>query len=155
MIMNKRRNNYLARVLMVMISVASAADYQGIVPLEKDIPESWLEDLKVRGEKASFRGDELTYVGMPIGGIAAGHVYLGGDGRLWNWDIFNQYRLTRIRHYQYPVLPESPFEMTAQLWLTQGHTEREVTLDRDGLSEVTFTGTYPSADINYTDTALG
>jgi hypothetical protein len=35
-----------------------------------------------------FSGKQLKYVGMPVGGIGCGQLYLGGDGRLWLWDIF-------------------------------------------------------------------
>ncbi|RYG40612.1 twin-arginine translocation signal domain-containing protein, partial [bacterium] len=38
-----------------------------------------------RGSRTTYRGSDLRYIGMPIGGVCAGQVYLGGDGRLWLW----------------------------------------------------------------------
>ena len=61
------------------------------VPLDKKLSREWLDRLSERGTARVYRTwDEQRYVGMPIGGIGAGTVYLGGDGKLWCWDIFNQ-----------------------------------------------------------------
>ena len=42
---------------------------------------------------------------MPVGGISAGQLYLGGDGKLWHWDIFNQIVGTGDAHYANPPKP--------------------------------------------------
>ncbi|MGE8378346.1 MAG: GH116 family glycosyl-hydrolase, partial [Sphingobacterium sp.] len=61
------------------------------IPEQKDIDKQWLASLHQRGEKIAYRKskNELRYIGMPVGGLHAGTVYIGGDGRLWLWQIFN------------------------------------------------------------------
>jgi len=50
------------------------------------------QNLRERGKPTTYlkSKNELQYIGMPAGGIMCGMVYLGGDGRLWLWDVFNK-----------------------------------------------------------------
>jgi non-lysosomal glucosylceramidase len=75
----------------------------------------------------------------PSAASAPGQLYLGGDGRLWHWDIFNQTIRHGSEHYAKPLTPSSP--LTQQFTLTIGGQTR--TLDRDGFSDVSFRGEYP------------
>ncbi|MCM2375284.1 hypothetical protein [Aporhodopirellula aestuarii] len=59
-----------------------------LVPADKKLSAEWLASLTRRGEPETFEGEQLKYVGMPIGGSGCGQLYLGGDGKLWHWDIF-------------------------------------------------------------------
>jgi uncharacterized protein (DUF608 family) len=125
--------------------------FDHLVPADKKLSASWVKSLFARGEPEVLRGGELKYVGMPIGGILAGHLYLGGDGRLWHWDIFNQYIYTTDKgpecHYANPMLPASP--LTQRFTLKIG--DRIFSLDRDGFAEVSFRGEYPIGIVNYAD----
>ncbi|WP_293916141.1 MULTISPECIES: GH116 family glycosyl hydrolase [unclassified Sphingobacterium] len=62
------------------------------IPVEKNIDAAWLSSLYERGESIKYRKskNELRYIGMPVGGLHAGTVYIGGDGRLWLWQIYNE-----------------------------------------------------------------
>ena len=68
-------------------SVSPDGDYT--IPIDKGLSPEWYKSLYERGKPEIYSGKELAYVGMPIGGLCAGTVYLGGDGKLWLWDIFN------------------------------------------------------------------
>src|SRR6476660_1699120 len=61
-------------------------------PSDKKLDPQWVESLYQRGKATTYlkSKNELRYIGMPVGGICCGSLYLGGDGRLWLWDIFNQ-----------------------------------------------------------------
>ena len=58
------------------------ADKPELIPLDKKLDRAWVKSLRERGEPTVYRGAELEKIGMPVGGICAGQLYLGGDGRL-------------------------------------------------------------------------
>lgn len=62
------------------------------IEADKAIDPKWLASLYERGEKIKYfkSKNELKYIGMPVGGLHAGTVYIGGDGRLWLWQIYNE-----------------------------------------------------------------
>ena len=68
----------------------TGADFEKLVPADKKLSAAWVRSLFERGEPEWFAGTDLNHIGMQVGGICCGQVYLSGDGRLWHWDIFNQ-----------------------------------------------------------------
>jgi non-lysosomal glucosylceramidase len=59
-----------------------AGDFEKLVPADKRLSAEWVKSLYERGEPAQYTGPDLKWIGMPIGGLCAGQLYLGGDGRL-------------------------------------------------------------------------
>jgi uncharacterized protein (DUF608 family) len=94
--------------LPLMAGPLTPADFAGLVPAEKRLLRPWVESLVARGTRTVYRGAELAKIGMPVGGLCAGQLYLGGDGNLWHWDIFNQQIGTGDGHYASPPPRESP-----------------------------------------------
>ena len=73
----------------------AASLYRRVIPGRKDLPVGWVRALALRDapEDAPIRcadKSHLPHIGMTVGGIAAGTLYLTGDGRLAVWDLFNQ-----------------------------------------------------------------
>lgn len=110
-----------------------------------------------RGEPEWYSGDELRFIGLPIGGLFAGTVYLGGDGQLWNWDIFNQERLGCVErepttfmgetltpmsgsNYVDPVTQQSPFFQRFEL----AFNDRAIRF-----GDIKFRGEYPVGRVEY------
>ena len=134
--------------LPVMAGPFTREDFDHLVPADKKLSPDWVKSLFERGTPEVLRGTALKFVGMPVGGIGAGQLYLGGDGRLWHWDIFNQLVKTGADHYAKPPLPASP--LTQKFSLKLG--DKVVSLDSAGFSEVTFRGEYPIGVVEYSDT---
>ena len=102
---------------------------------------------------------DLDYIGMPVGGITAGQVYLGGDGKLWYWDIFNIQRIQPggggDKFYLNPLTQSNDFEQGFAIKLkhpsTRNITPRVKVLSKGGFSDISFKGEYPIGKVAYKD----
>jgi len=139
----------------------SAEDFQSLIPVDKKLDPAWVKSLAARGEPTVYRGAELDKIGMPIGGLCTGQLYLGGDGRLWHWDLFNlpqpsNFRDTSGPNYARPPSPYSPIEQGFGIRVTSGVGSPVRTLDRRGFAaeHIRFRGEYPMAHVEYADPAF-
>jgi non-lysosomal glucosylceramidase len=126
-------------------------DFDKLVPADKKLSPDWVKSLTARGEREVYRGADLVKIGMPVGGICAGQLYLGGDGRLWHWDLFNNRIATAAEHYAKPLEPASPLDQGFALRIVSEGRVQERALDREHWSEVSFVGEYPIGYVEYKD----
>ncbi len=128
-------------------------DFEKLVPADKKLRPDWVKSLFERGGRTVYRGPELDKIGMPIGGLCCGQLYLGGDGKLWHWDIFNQQIGTGAEHYANPMPSKSPLDQGFALLISSGDQTQVRAFDRTGWSDISFNGEYPIAFVEYRDTA--
>lgn len=170
---------FLASRLPLMAGPFSNKDYQKpYFPADKKLDPKWVKSLYERGEPTEYfkTKNELRYIGMPVGGICCGTVYVGGDGRLWVWDIFNENQFGAIPKTLKIELPAFDLKeinnMAGTLYiepaqadstpLQQGFAllikhDKKTTIKRlhfDDWDEVIFKATYPVATIKYIDKSL-
>ncbi len=144
----------LAANRQAMAGPFEASEFEKLVPADKKLNPAWVRSLFERGSKTVYRGESLAKIGMPIGGICAGQLYLGGDGKLWHWDIFNRIEHTGDAHYAQPPRPDFPLEQGFGLRLSAGGKTEFRKLDHTGFSDIAFRGEYPIGKVEYGDAAL-
>ena len=150
-----RRNPYTSVVLaalLVTVSAGAQPSSRHDIPSSKRLPRGWVMRLAERGEKEVFRGNELTYIGMPIGGICTGQLYLCGDGTLGSWEIFNhhEFRGTGGVSYTHRV-PKKPVDQGIAVVVESPAGRDARVLNRASFSEVEFVGEYPIGTVRYSD----
>ena len=125
---------------------------QHFIPADKKLHPDWVKTLFAKGVPKVYRGKELETIGMPVGGIAAGQLYLGGDGRLLHWDIFNEHIFTGYGRDCYnDEPPASPVDQGFAI-RTKVNGKVEVrALDHKGFPNVEFIGEYPIGRVRYRD----
>ena len=135
-----------------------------LIPRDKKLTAPWLKSLTDKGSRTWYGGDDLKTIGMPIGGICAGQVYLTGDGHLAYWDIFNQNHNTGYGQINYKVgrepteVPKGSGFITSPA-VDQGMVIRVESggqtfvraLSQKQFPSVRFCGEYPIGYVQYAD----
>jgi non-lysosomal glucosylceramidase len=132
------------------------------VPADKKLSPEWVRTLFDRGAPTWYTGPDLATIGMPVGGLCAGQVYLTGDGRLVDWHVFNENQNTGYGATNYQVgrtadETVADGEVTSSTPVAQGFAVRvkvgdrtlERTLDASGFPGNRFCGEYPIALVEY------
>ena len=146
--------------------------------LEKKLDRKWIDSLYAKGIPTTYlkSKNELDYIGMPVGGIGCGTVYLGGDGRLWLWDVFNKNQTGVIyknvkwhekiqrnfdflrpfdgANYVEPVKDIRPLDQGFAIRIEMEGRIIMKRLDADDWEEVSFEATYPMATVRYVDATV-
>ena len=96
-----------------------------------------------------YRGEHLAAVGMPLGGIGTGSVWLDGRGQLAVWQIFNNQNEMRI--------PDTFFAVSVRSGEGPTTTRALQTAAARGLPPIAaleFEGGYPIAQLTFQDPLL-
>ena len=142
------------------------------IPVDKKLDPQWVRSLFQRGSVSKYfkSKNELNFIGMPVGGINTGTVYLGGDGRLWLWDIFNSQqegidpksvdwgtelhvgKKVRSRDgsaYVQPARDIRPLDQGFAFKIQVGDKTYLKKMIADDWDDIVFEATYPMATIRY------
>ncbi len=130
------------------------------IPDDKGITPEVLAFLRDRGQRRIYRGTQRFALGMPCGGIAAGQLYVLGDGTLGGWHVDGRLNATGCGGDNYKVRPQ-PRELvqgftirvtdpnqkqTGQRWTTARLADVE---SGGSFDNIEFIGEYPVAEIRY------
>ncbi len=125
-----------------------------LVPADKKLSPDTMKRLFERGQQPVYRGKDLETIGMPVGGIGAGQLYLRGDGTFGVWQIFNRHVFTGYGAECYRTYrPDSPVDSGFAIIVKKDGKTSTKTLDRD-FGTVDFAGEYPIALVRYGNEAF-
>ena len=134
---------------VALLAAPETSERKHLVPADKGLSRKYIQGLYERGERAVYTGDDLETIGMPVGGIAAGQLYLRGDGTLGLWQIFNEHVFTGYGRDCYRTYrPDSPVDSGFALVVKSGGKQTLRPLNRD-FGTVAFAGEYPIGLVRY------
>src|SRR5690606_29189042 len=121
-------------------------------PQAEEALRAWTADLWQRGERRVYRGEELTHIAMPLGGVGAGQVYLTGRGRLTQWQIVNNFNSSPSSSVSggfFAVRASTPSGGVESRLLQEGNDG-----PLPGVTAIEFSGEFPYGWLQYLDGRL-
>ncbi len=129
---------------------ADASPPNQLIPANKDIPASTIAQLRQRGGQPVFTTNRLLTVGMPVGGIAAGQLYLRGDGVFGDWQIDGRRLDTGSGDEAYePHQPHRSIEQGVAIAVFNPDGQMIRALLDSYYDHIEFTPEYPRAQIRF------
>jgi len=121
-----------------------------LIPKDKDLSPGWIQSLTEPGEPQVYMNEAARTIGMPVGGIGAGQIYLCGDGSLGLWEIFNDHRTYPHGAVSYArrTIPKPVDHGLALYWKQDGVTKAHM-LDHSGFDSVGFRNMHPVGVVYY------
>ncbi len=125
-----------------------------VIPTDKKLSASEVRRLFERGQPQTYRGKDLDTIGMPVGGIATGQLYLRGDGTLALWQIFNRHVFSGYGRDNYRTYrPDSPVDSGFAVVVERNGRIIAKPLNQN-FGKVEFAGEYPIGLVRYSDRAF-
>lgn len=161
-----KRIKLLTLSCLMSLSLPSFSQYSPDhkVSLDKGDIKSFIGNKETKGERKVYKGDELTTIGMPVGGICAGQLYVRGDGTLANWWIANNayntgYGIDWLLNFDTPLgpwkvcyqtfEPASYIDQGFKITVDDGSKTVTKELNKKDFDDIAFIGEYPIAFIEY------
>jgi lysophospholipase L1-like esterase len=102
-----------------------------------------------KAERKVYSGDELHPLGMPLGPVGGGSIYLRGTGELYRWEIFNNMNSAAHIPDQFFAIRAKPADGEAVTRLLRYDNGKA-----PGVKDIRFVGEFPIAYLDYIDPAL-
>lgn len=123
------------------------------IPENKGYTPEMLAALRARGERRVYRGEHTFAIGMPVGGLCAGQVYILGDGTLGGWHIDGRLNATGYGSESYRT--KKPPRELKQGFEVAVASSRVAPLELAAFRDIEFVGEYPVAEVRYGDPPVG
>lgn len=107
--------------------------------------KAWYDGLLRPAARTPYLGSKCADLTMQLGGIGAGSIAIGGDGKLRKWQIFNKVNPACVVPGQMFAIHTSTGSRVLQLSPEGG---------LPGVAEVEFYGEFPIAELRYIDHSL-
>jgi len=132
------------------LAAAAESPHEPHKPIPQAELDKWAEKLYDGARPKEYTDERLGYVALPLGGIGTGSVAINGEGRLVQWQIFNNFN-------KGAAVPDSFFGVWAK---PEGGPPAARLLHTGGFQNLptteslTFIGEYPIAWLRYDDPKL-